>query len=63
MKQWIPLNVDDEFKDDTIPLELVPHKEIHITSKTLHNFMVQFENKTLKDELQLDLIFKKNRTQ
>ncbi|KAK4727230.1 hypothetical protein R3W88_032147 [Solanum pinnatisectum] len=57
-------NVDDEVEDDTIPLELVTRKESLITSKTLHNFMVQFEKtipklfdaiRKVRDELQLDL--------
>ncbi|XP_015169155.1 protein RDM1-like [Solanum tuberosum] len=39
-------NVDNEVEDDTIPLKPVTHKEALIASKTLHNFMVQFENTT-----------------
>ena len=48
----------------TIPLEQVTRKETLITSRTLHNFMVQFEKTTpdlldairkVRDELQLDL--------
>ena len=65
-------NVDDEVEDDNIPLEPVSHKETLIASRTLHNFMVQFEKTTpklldeirkVRDELQLDLNFKKNNTQ
>ena len=61
-------NVDDEVEDDTIPLEPVTRKETLIASRTLHNFMVQFEKTTpelldairkVRDELQLDLNFKK----
>ena len=62
-------NVDDEVEYDTIPLEPVTRKEALIASETLHNFLVRFENITpeildairkVRDELQLDLNFKKN---
>nr|AAT38686.1 hypothetical protein SDM1_32t00006 [Solanum demissum] len=39
-------NVDDEVEDDIIPLEPVTRKETLIASRTLHNFMVQFEKTT-----------------
>ncbi|KAK4712555.1 hypothetical protein R3W88_007068 [Solanum pinnatisectum] len=61
-------NVDNEVKDDTIFLEPITHKKTLIASRTLHNFMVQFEKTTpklldairkVRDELQLDLNFKK----
>ena len=61
-------NVDDKVEDDTIPLEPVTRKETLIASRTLHNFMVQFKKTTselldaireVRDELQLDLDFKK----
>ncbi|KAH0692341.1 hypothetical protein KY285_019438 [Solanum tuberosum] len=45
-------NVDDEIEDDTIPLEPVMRKEALIASRTLHNFMVQFE-KTIPEDVLL----------
>ncbi|XP_049381261.1 uncharacterized protein LOC125845773 [Solanum stenotomum] len=39
-------NVDDEVEDDTITLEQVTRKEALIASRTLHNFMIQFEKTT-----------------
>ena len=64
-------NVDDEVEYDTVPLEPITRKEALIVSRTLHNFLVQFENTTLeildairkvRDELYLDLNFKKKQT-
>nr|AAT38752.1 hypothetical protein SDM1_42t00003 [Solanum demissum] len=61
-------NVDDEVEDDTIPLEPITRMKTLIASRTLHNFMVQFEKTTpelldairkVTDELQLDLNYKK----
>ncbi|KAK4737609.1 hypothetical protein R3W88_001306 [Solanum pinnatisectum] len=61
-------NVDDEVEDDTIPLVPITHKKALIATRTLHNFMVQFEKTTLelldairkvRYELQLDFNFKK----
>ncbi|KAK4719452.1 hypothetical protein R3W88_017790 [Solanum pinnatisectum] len=55
-------------EDDIIPLEPVMHKEALIGSRTFHNFMMQFEKTTpklldairkVRNELQLDLNFKK----
>ncbi|XP_049357088.1 CENP-B homolog protein 2-like [Solanum verrucosum] len=63
-------NVDDEVKDDTITLEQVTRKEALIASRTLHNFMIQFEKTTpelldairkVRDELQQDLNLKKKK--
>lgn len=53
-------NVDDEVEDNGVALEPVMRKEALITSRTLHNFLVQLENTTpeilnairkVKDEL------------
>ena len=64
-------NVDDEVEDDTILQEPVTCKETLIASRTFHNFMVQFEMTTsvlldairkFRNELQLDLNFKKTIT-
>ena len=56
-----------KWKNDTIHLELDMCNETLIASRTLHNFMVQFEKtkselldsiRKFKDELQLHLNFK-----
>ena len=41
-------DVDDEVEDDIVPLEPDTRKETLIASRTLHNFMVQFEKTTIK---------------
>ncbi|XP_015075336.1 uncharacterized protein LOC107019323 [Solanum pennellii] len=57
-----------KLKDDTIPVEPISRKEALITSKTLVNFVVQFEKATpelldaikkVRDKLQVDLNLKK----
>ena len=60
-------NVDDEVEDDNVPLEPVTRKKTLIASKTLHNFVVQFEMtpelldaiRKVRHELQLNLKFKR----
>ena len=61
-------NVGDEAEDDTVPLEPVTRKKALVASRTLHNFLVQFENTTpelldiirkVRDELQVDSSKKK----
>ena len=63
-------NAKDEAEDDTVSMEVVTRKEALLASKTLQNFMLQFQNATLelldvirkiRDELQQDLNLKKNR--
>ena len=44
MATIIENNVDDEVEDDIVLLEPVTHKKALIASRTLHNFLVQFEN-------------------
>ncbi|KAL0327946.1 UNVERIFIED_CONTAM: hypothetical protein Scaly_2227200 [Sesamum calycinum] len=59
---------NDEAEDDSILLELVTRKEALSAATTLHNFLLQLENSTsehvaaikkVRDEIQLDLNFKK----
>ncbi|KAK4391766.1 hypothetical protein Sango_1954400 [Sesamum angolense] len=60
---------NDEAEDDTIPLEPITRKETLSATTTLHNFLLQLENSTpehldavkkVRDDIQLDLNFKKN---
>ncbi|KAJ8534953.1 hypothetical protein K7X08_016681 [Anisodus acutangulus] len=60
---------NDEAEDDSIPLEPVTRKEALSATTTLQNFLLQLENSTpellaaikkVRDEIQLDLNFKKN---
>ena len=57
-------NAEDEAEDDTVSMEVVTRKEALLASKTLQNFMLQFQNATpelldairkIRDELQQDL--------
>ena len=61
-------NDEDEVEDDTVSMEVVTRKEALLASKTLQNFMLQFQNsapelldaiRKIRDELQQDLNFKK----
>ncbi|CAK8540331.1 unnamed protein product [Lathyrus sativus] len=60
-------NAEGDREDDTVSLEPVTRKEALMASNTLHNFMIQYKNTTLKlldairkvrDGLQIDLNFK-----
>ena len=64
-------NAEDEAEDDTVSMEVVTRKEALLASKTLQNFMLQFQNvvlelldaiRKIRDELQQDLNFKKKIT-
>lgn len=60
---------NDENEDDSMPLEPVPRKEALRATTTLQKFLLQLDNSTpelltaikkMRDEIQLDLNFKKN---